>query len=170
MTVLNYYFDETKAHRPYVGSRPANPGSFPPANAVREAPPGGEGQWPCLSDGVWVLVEDHRGEKGYVNRQPFEIKEVGPWPDGWETELVPTPEELRAGAESECLGNLSELDYRSTRCLRTIEVLRARLADGEEVQADLDAELGRLKEIEDEAEGQRALLAEIREAATWPIQ
>ncbi|MDR1310108.1 MAG: hypothetical protein LBL95_09485, partial [Deltaproteobacteria bacterium] len=107
MTTLNYYFDETKAHKPFVGSRPANPGSFPPANATREAPPEGEGQWPCLVGGGWVLMEDHRGEKGYVDRQPHEIKEVGPYPGGWETELVPTAEELKAQAESECLGRLS---------------------------------------------------------------
>ena len=49
-----------------------------------------KGLWPCEKDGAWVLVDDHRGEQGYVNGEPVTIKEFGPLPDGW-SDTPPEP-------------------------------------------------------------------------------
>ncbi len=36
-------------------------------------------------DDAWQELEDHRGESGFVNGEPFTIKELGPLPEGWST-------------------------------------------------------------------------------------
>lgn len=50
--------------------------------------------WRVAGD-AWEEVEDHRGEKGYLDGQPHTITELGPLPDGWsDTPPPPTHEEL----------------------------------------------------------------------------
>lgn len=92
----NNYFDNTHPLRPYTHSLPAMPGTVAPANALRgQTPTARPGFHPAEKDGRWTEIEDHRGESGYVNGQPCEIKDFGPLPDGWsDTPPAPTIEEL----------------------------------------------------------------------------
>lgn len=66
-----------------------------PNNATYTAPTFKKGFIPCWNGEKWGQVEDHKGESGYVNGQPHEIKEYGPLPEGWsDTPPPPTIEEL----------------------------------------------------------------------------
>ncbi|MCC8376313.1 MULTISPECIES: tail fiber assembly protein [Photorhabdus] len=59
--MINYYFDNTKLHRPFIGAVDANPGSEPPVNALRIQPLFKDGFWPCEKSGQWELVENKKG-------------------------------------------------------------------------------------------------------------
>ncbi|WP_099119574.1 tail fiber assembly protein, partial [Xenorhabdus cabanillasii] len=85
----NYYFDETKSYRPFTFITEASPGSYAPDNAIRIEPPTREGYWPCLIDGQWQLLPDHRGKIVYsiTTRQSLRCEEVI-MPEGY-TDLVP---------------------------------------------------------------------------------
>ncbi|CAM3293734.1 hypothetical protein XNC1_3064 [Xenorhabdus nematophila ATCC 19061] len=85
----NYYFDETQSHRPFTFITEASPGSYPPDNAIRTAPQTRNGYWPCLIDGQWELLPDHRGKIVYstTTRQSLRCEEVI-MPEGY-TDLVP---------------------------------------------------------------------------------
>lgn len=66
-----------------------------PAHGYIDAPVIAEGCVPRRVDGAWVDVENHVGEKGFINGVPTEIKEYGPLPAGWSaTPPVPTEEQL----------------------------------------------------------------------------
>lgn len=66
-----------------------------PNNATHTAPTLKKGFIPCWDGEKWGQVEDHKGETGYVNGQPYTINEYGPLPDGWsDTPPPPTIEEL----------------------------------------------------------------------------
>ena len=65
------------------------------ANGCLDAPTFKDGKWPRRVNGAWVDVENHVGEKGYINGVPTENKEYGPLPEGWsDTPPAPTTEEL----------------------------------------------------------------------------
>ena len=98
-TEINHYFDDTHPLRPYTHSAPASPGTMPPANALRgEAPTASPGFHPAEKNGVWTQIEDHRGAEGYLNEEPYSIKDFGPLPEGWSIDPPPppplTPEEI----------------------------------------------------------------------------
>ena len=101
----NNYFDATHPLRPYTHSLPAMPGTIPPANALRgETPAARPGFHPAEKAGRWIEIEDHRGQSGYVNGTPCEIKDFGPLPDGWsDTPPPPTLEEARAAKLAEVM-------------------------------------------------------------------
>lgn len=78
----NHYFDENDV---YTGSASVNPGTLPPADALRTAPPRRDGYWPVRNqagDG-WELMEDHRGEEGWLHGQSAVITALGVLPEGW---------------------------------------------------------------------------------------
>ncbi|EQC00319.1 tail fiber assembly protein [Photorhabdus temperata] len=89
--MINYYFDNTKLHRPFIGSADANPGSEPPVNALRIQPPFKDGFWPCEKSGQWELVENKRGVTIYdiVSGQSQKNREVI-IPDGFTEQLRPS--------------------------------------------------------------------------------
>ena len=60
-----------------------------PANGYLDAPVIAEGCVARHVNGAWVNVENHIGEKGYINGVPTEIKEYGPLPEGWGTTSPP---------------------------------------------------------------------------------
>ena len=71
-----------------------------PPNSTTIKPVMKEGCAPVWNGSTWEYIEDHRGEKGWVNRIPVEIRELGPLPDGFTAEEPePTPEELAAEEE-----------------------------------------------------------------------
>lgn len=68
-----------------------------PANGHLDAPIFEEGKIPRRVNGAWVNVENHVGEKGYLNGVPATIEQYGPLPDGWsETPPLPTLKEAQA--------------------------------------------------------------------------
>lgn len=162
MAEFNYFYDVNDPAKPFLRHCPANKGSLPPANAVRVAPPeAAPGRWPCLGPDGWASREDHRGEIGYLDGSRTEIKLIGPYPDGWSAEPPPpSEEEEKAKAIGECLAALAGLDAKSTRALRAIEALRARIDAGEAgLGAELEAELAFLTHQENQARDERAKLA-----------
>ena len=118
----NNYFDETHSLRPYTHSLPANPGTTPPANALRgKKPTAKAGYHPGEKNGKWIEIEDHRGEKGYLDGQPHTISDFGPYPNGWSKQAPdPTPEEIRQTRKAEILYRLNEIDTESIRPLRSV--------------------------------------------------
>lgn len=87
-----------------------------PNNATHTVPTLKKGFVPCWDGKKWVQVEDHKGESGYVNGQPHEIKEYGPLPEGW-SDTPPPPElpdvqtakraEINAGFEGALTASLT---------------------------------------------------------------
>jgi hypothetical protein len=162
MPETNYYYDKGHQLRPFTHQGLANPGSLPPDGAVRTAPPVyGQGKWPGFNGSSWTLIDDHRGESGYVDGQPYKITDFGPYPPGWTSSPPPPTEaEVKASAKAALLSSLDGLDRKSTRSLRAVEALRARIANGEAgLEDDLAAELTFLSNLESQAVAKRAELA-----------
>lgn len=93
-----------------------------PNNATYTAPPAAQDgfvhRWTGTS---WEQVEDHKGREGYVNGEPFTVKDFGPLPDGWsDTPPPPTDEYLRQQHIIEIKATLTEIDARSARPLRAM--------------------------------------------------
>ncbi len=146
---MNYYFNTENPFRSYTHALPATPGTLPPANAVRVESVFQDGFWPCEKNGAWELVEDHRGENGFVGGVETEIKELGPLPEGWsDTPPPPTEEEKNELRVAEIKSRLNEIDLESVRPLRA-------MAYGPPAPED-DAKLAAL---EQEAEALRQELA-----------
>lgn len=59
----------------------------------------------------WEYVENHKGESGYLDGKPFEMKEFGPLPKGFSKEApAPTEEELVAQARAKRDAMLQDTD------------------------------------------------------------
>ena len=61
-----------------------------PNNATYTAPTLKKGFVPCWDGKKWGQVEDHKGESGYVDGQPYTINAYGPLPEGW-SDTPPLP-------------------------------------------------------------------------------
>ena len=73
-----------------------------PNNATRTAPTLKKGFIPCWDGKKWGQVEDHKGESGYINGQPYTINEYGPLPDGWsDTPPQPSLADAKAAKQAE---------------------------------------------------------------------
>ena len=73
-----------------------------PANGYIDAPVIAKGCVARRVNGAWVDVENHVGEKGFVNGVPTEIKDYGPLPDGWSaTPPAPTLAAVQASKRAE---------------------------------------------------------------------
>ena len=127
-----------------------------PPNSTIVKPELKEGYAPIWNGEIWDYIEDHRGEKGYIGKEPIEIKELGSLPDGFsikEPEL--TPEEIKEQNRQEILSNLSRIDQASSRSLRAI--LTAQLSGQEPEITDIN----KLNEYESLAKNLRIALAEL---------
>jgi hypothetical protein len=176
MGTINYYFDDTHPMRPYLRELVGNKKEvfFPQPNSTtvpvpeRDDKGGWPGLWPCWNGAFWDMKEDHRGETGYVNRQPVKIADLGPLPAGWKTGLEPTPLELKQRAKGEILYRLAELDAKSTRSIRAIGVLTNEIENtvGISGNPDLTARLANEKKVlaglEAKAQAERSALAAIQ--------
>lgn len=129
-----------------------------PPNSTTIKPDMKYGYAPVWNGSAWDYVEDHRGKKGWVNRVPVEIKELGPLPAGFtanEPEL--TPEETASARRQEILAELDRIDRASSRSLRAI--ITAQAAGQEPASADVE----RLARYEAEAKALRAELAGLKD-------
>lgn len=125
-----------------------------PPSCTTAKPDMREGYAPVWNGSAWEYIEDHRGEKGWVNRVPVEVRELGPLPDGFTTEEpAPTAEELAEQRRQEILAELDRIDRASSRSLRAI--IAAQSAGQEPDSADVS----RLAEHEAAAKGLRLELA-----------
>ena len=88
--MINYYFDNTNALKPYTHQLDANNDTLPPDNALRIAPEFKEGFHPCEKNGTWILVEDHRDKTVYniETKESFKIDYLGQIKEGF-TPLEP---------------------------------------------------------------------------------
>jgi hypothetical protein len=175
---INYYFNDKKPVvmgqkelYPFTHKCPANKGSSPPLNATRTAPsePFPQGYWPgwdSVND-QWAYMEDHRGEKGYIGKESFEVKELGPLPDDFSTTPPPpTAEELRAEQISQYESELNQIDFKSTRAIRSISILMAVEnvpKDGTADASELYLDAAKLRDFENQAKQVRAKLKKLLE-------
>lgn len=108
----NHYFDTAHALHPYTHSAYTTPNTVAPINALRGTLPKiPEGCWLGEKNGEFVQIENHKGKSGYVNGEPYEIKEYGPLPDGWSDTLPPpTTEELMSSLRSQRNAKLNATD------------------------------------------------------------
>ena len=83
--MINYYFDNTNALKPYTHQLDANDDTLPPDNALRVKPKFKDGFHPCEKNGTWVLVEDHRDKTVYniETKESFKIDYLGEIKEGF---------------------------------------------------------------------------------------
>ena len=139
----NYYFDNSKALRPFTFEAEANAQSEAPSNALRVAPEFKDGFWPCEKKGKWVLVEDHRHETVYSTEtgEIVEVKEVGvlsdkvtaqPKPDEYHAwngkKWVMTDETKSQKEEDEHLGLVNQAKQTLIETNQQIEILEDRIS------------------------------------------
>ena len=81
-----------------------------------------EGYIPKFVNNAWEQVENHIGLEGYLNGQPYTIKEYGELPNGFTTEKPPlTQEELNQQRITQIHEELTNLDTKSVRAVRAIQ-------------------------------------------------
>lgn len=125
-----------------------------PPNSTAVKPDEREGRVPVWNGASWDYVEDHRGERGWVNRAPVVVEALGPLPEGFSAEEPePTPEESAAARRQEILAELDRIDRASSRALRAVLVAQSA---GQEPDA---ADVERLAGYEALAKGLRDELA-----------
>ena len=94
-----------------------------PNNATRTVPQEQDGHIPRWTGEAWEQVENHKGEQGYVEGTPFEIKEYGPYPGGWSaTPPEPTPEENARARMAEIDAEIRELEQKALRPMLAIQL------------------------------------------------
>lgn len=93
-----------------------------PNNATRKAPQEQDGHIPRWTGEAWEQVENHKGEQGYVDGKPCEIKEYGPYPGGWSDSPPPaTPEEDARARMAQIDAEIRELEQKAIRPMLAIE-------------------------------------------------
>ncbi len=113
-----------------------------PANATTDPPPElKDGYARCFYGGVWVHIEDHRGEKMFstIDAHENSMVALGHIPEGytlsvppedypkwneekkeWEVDNVKAAEAEKAALNTRINETLSEIDWKSIRALRAI--------------------------------------------------
>lgn len=151
--MMNHYFDENGA---YTTSAQTNPGSLPPNNAIRVAPPTQNGFWPILNPvgNGWNMIEDHRGIQGWLNGEQHTITELGPYPEGW-SQTAPETDDSSSSIEArrtQILRRLAVIDAETIRPLRAIAN-----------ESAVDYDLSRITALDTEAQNLRMELLELTE-------
>jgi len=117
---------------------PLEPGIFlvPAHCTATAAPDAPAGFAACWNGSAWELVEDHRGEAGYVNGAAFVIDGFGAYPEGWSA--APPEPDPNTGIDAQIL---------ALEALQTPRRIReAALTDeGKAWLADLDAQIAVLR-------------------------
>lgn len=128
----NHYFNASHPLRPYTHSTPANPGTMPPANALRgDKPTAPAGYWPGESGGAWIDIEDHRGLQGWLDGEPYTVTDFGPLPDGW-SDAAPEPEPI-----TPTLADLSRENQRRLDLSKLGQEVERKVVTGEDIDPDV---------------------------------
>ncbi len=133
----------------YVGSvelreSPLEPGVFlVPAHCTETSlPEVPAGHAACWNGAAWALVEDHRGEAGYVDGAAFVIDRLGAYPDGWA--IMPPEADPNAAIDARILALEATVTQRRLREAALTE-------EGKTWLADLDARIAALRAQRTEA-------------------
>ena len=83
--MINYYFDNTNALKPYTHQLDANDDTLAPDNALRVKPEFKEGFHPCEKNGEWIQIEDHRDKTVYdiETKESAKVDYLGPIKTGF---------------------------------------------------------------------------------------
>ena len=118
---------------------------FLPHNATCIAPDTRVGFMPRWNGGAWELVEDHKGEEGYLNGKAHTIADYGPYPDGWSKDAPEKTADERRKDEAQAIkARLRDIDSESVRPLRAIASGTQTATDTEKLAA-LDEEAASLR-------------------------
>lgn len=115
------------------------------------------GFWPVWDGLNWDLIEDHRGESGFVNGEFVKISALGPLPEGWSKSpplppvVEPDPEVQKQSQIWVIEAELEQIDQKSRRPARAILANLGTSADHE-----------KLASLETQATELRAKLAELK--------
>jgi hypothetical protein len=115
-----------------------------PNNATHTAPPAEQsGHVLHWTGAAWEQIENHKGEEGYLNGEPYTIKDYGPYPEGWSTTPPPpTPDELEARFSGMVTGHLNDFarqrQYDDITSARLAALSGEFAADGQAAQAAYD--------------------------------
>lgn len=88
----------------------------------------------CWNGAAWVLVEDHRGEAGYINGVASVVTDLGAYPEGWST--TPPAPDPNAAIYAEILALENTVTQRRLREAALTDAGKAWLAD---VDAQIEA-------------------------------
>lgn len=139
--MIAYQYD----HKGYFAGAVEDYG-FAPNNSTYDPAPEKEGYIARRTGAGWQLVENHKGEKGYLGGAPFMIKDYGPYPEGFSSvEPDPSAEEVNNRKIAEIKYRLQELDSASIRPLRAMAEGKATAEDTQKL-TELDAEAESLRE------------------------
>ena len=139
----------------YLG--PIEDGGLLPNGATYDKPPAGkEGYARFYKNGKWKFVEDHRGERGWVNGEETVVREAGPYPAGWSAKAPePTEAEKKEIERQRILAELDRFDAKSCRPARAVSLAYAAGKTPD------DADVQKLAEIEAQAKALRQELAKL---------
>ena len=107
-----------------------------PALCTKTAPGVQAGHAARWNGSAWELVEDHRGEAGYVNGAAFVIDGFGAYPDGWSA--TPPAPDPNAGIDAQILALEATVTQRRLREAALTE-------EGKAWLAGLDAQIAALR-------------------------
>ena len=139
----------------YVG-RTEDYGGPMPFGCVAPEPPVLAGHIPRWTGKSWEQVENHVGESGYVNGEPFTVRDYGPHPEGWSSASPdPGPRE-KAGR---LRARIAAVEATGERALRETSLALA------EYRTPPPAAVARLKAVETEIAALRLKLKDMTEAA-----
>ena len=81
-----------------------------PHNCTAVKPVLQEGFIPLWTGSKWEQVENHKGLEGYLNGEPYTIKDYGPLPEGFSTtKPLPSLEEAKHEKQSEVINKFSAM-------------------------------------------------------------
>jgi hypothetical protein len=103
------------------------------ATALPEVP---AGHAACWNGTAWALLEDHRGEAGYINGVASVVTDLGAYPEGWST--TPPAPDPNAAIDAQILALEATVTQRRLR--------EANLSDyGKDWLADVDTQIAALR-------------------------
>ena len=83
-----------------------------PHNCIAVQPVLQEGFIPRWNGEGWEQVENHKGLEGYLNGEPYTIKDYGPLPDGFSTSKpLPSLDEAKKQARQELKSYRQQIEY-----------------------------------------------------------
>lgn len=148
MPTIHIYDTSTREYLKTLDWTPPNEWVALPGDATTLQPPAqreGFASVLSLAGDIWEYVEDHRGKAGFIEGQPYTVRDLGPLPAGWsDTAPEPTPEQQTAQRRIEIMRELDAIDMQSVRPLRA-KLAGTATAEDEARLASLEAQAQTLR-------------------------